>query len=176
MPIRNILLFLLFISCNPSNEVKTQNQFFQLKEYFHDQSEQLQKKNVSLQKSISKDGKVENKNIVTLNWSKELQPFEDCDLNKPAWRKSYKADTFFLANQTHLIYKALEPKLAVRKLEVIIREDTVYMVNILIAKKNSYYQSTQQLNFIPGKGYTITGSQKVIFADPTTFLIKANFN
>ena len=166
---------IVFTSCNSSEGTKTSNQFFQVKEYFNKQAEVLQKNNIHLQKSINRDHKEESKNIVTVDWKKELRPFEDCDLNKPAWKKSYKADTFHLSNQTQLIYTALEPKLSVRKLEVILCADTIFMVNILIEKKNAYYQSSQRLHYEPWKVYTVIGSQKVILANPTNFNIKATF-
>jgi len=171
-----LLLSLIFFACNPKNEIKLTNNFFNLKDYFKRQSELLQKNKIHLNKKIAKDGKEENIDFETINWEKELRPFEDCDLNKPAWKKSYQVDTFYLSSQTHLLYKALEPKLSIRKLEVIFRSDTVYMINILLEKNNAYYQSHQQLHYEPWKGYNIIGSQKVIFTDSTTFNIKAVFN
>ncbi len=171
-----IFIWVVFSSCNNSEGIKTSNQFFQVKEYFIKQAEALQNNNIHLQKSIMRDHKEESKNIVSVDWKKELRPFEDCDLNKPAWKKSYKADTFYLSNQKYLIYDALEPKLSVRKLEVIFRADTVFMVKISIERKNAYYQSSQQLQYEPWKGYTVIGSQKVILADPTNFNINAIFH
>lgn len=176
MRLTTVFILMVLSSCNNSEVIKTSNQFFQVREYFIKQAESLKKNNVHLQKSINRDNKIESKNILSVDWKKELRPFEDCDLNKPAWKKSYKADTFYLSNQTHLIYKALEPKLSVRKLEVILHADTVIMLNINIEKKNAYYQSSQQLHYEPWKGYTVIGSQKVILADPTNFNIKAIFN
>jgi hypothetical protein len=173
---RYILFLLVFAACNPPQERSANSSFFRLKEYFENQAKALNHSGAGLKKTIHKDSHLETGIIKTIDWNKELHPFEEADLNKPAWQKSYKTDTVIKDQQTQLIYTAIEPKLSVRKLEVLLNADTVYQVRIIIEKNNSYYQATQELTYNPGKGYSIRGSQKVILANATTYTIEALLN
>ncbi|CAN5487186.1 hypothetical protein BH11BAC2_BH11BAC2_01460 [soil metagenome] len=165
---------ILLLSCNAKQgvEVKT---FFSLKDYFDKEINRLTSEQMKLHKLIVKDGKSEEKDLQVPIWKSELESFRECDFNRPAWIKSYRVDTFYTANQTHLTYKALELKLPVQKLEVILKSDTVYMINIMLSKKNAWYSSEQFLSYEALKGYSIKGTQKVVLADPTAYQITADF-
>ena len=172
---RYIVIFMLFLvsACHNGSKEITQPKFFRLHEYIEQQIVQLTASSKKLSKKISKDGKQEEKVISRVSWKKELRPFFDADINRSAWFKAFHIDTLKTVGGYHLIYIALEAKLSVRKMDISLQSDTVNSITIFTEKKNSYFSSAQQLIYIPGKGYSIIGNQKVILADPISYEISA---
>ena len=180
MNIRKIPLLLLvliaFSACTQEKKEKPALHFFAIRSYFEKQITDLTNQHTSLQKRITKDGTSEEKIQAQPDWKKELRPFTDCDINRPAWFKGYRIDTLQTISETHLLYTALEEKLAVRKMDIALLQDSVQSITIMLEKKNAYFNSSQSLMYIPGKSYRINGSQKVIMADPINYEINAVIN
>ena len=175
--LRYCYIFLLLIcGCNYSSNQPPPWRYFNLKTYFSGQQRMLSARNAAINKSITKDNVKESREISHPDWTKELKPFADCDLNKPAWLKSYSIDSILSDHSIHLSYTSMESKFPVQKMQIDINNDTVSRIQITINKQNTYYSSQQQLDYIPFHSYHINGTQKVILADPTSFIIDAKFN
>ncbi len=175
--ILSLFIIILIFSCNgktenSTSEVKT---YFDLKEYFVQQAKTLQANTAYLQKKITKDGKVEQKIFNQVDWQKELKPFSDCDINKPAWINSYLMDTVFSNYNTILKYSARETSLPIQQLIVVFENDKLRQLTINKQSANSYYTAKNDYVFVPDSGFTITGSQEVMLAQKTNYSITAKF-
>jgi len=155
----------LFSACKP--EIKN-NGAFNLKEYFAGEIAILKKQNLHVFKTVTHDAitktKAVNHNAVTesktvhiADWAQELSLFTDADINKPAWKNSYKV----IDEGGLLIYRAKEKDLKVR--ELIIKRDKQKVDYILIYNKtdNLLYTTTQKLTYFPDSLYQIETMQHV---------------
>lgn len=171
-----ITLFIsLFICCSPRTENKGTGIYFSLKNYFQNEIIRLQGSGTISSKSVSKDIKTENAVIHDVNWKQELQPFMDADINKPSWKGMFKTDSIILNDTLILKYQTEDDKINIRSLQIFQYRNKVTAIKITSEKKNSYYKAYQELNYNPDSGYTISGSQKVIMADPVNYRITAQF-
>jgi hypothetical protein len=170
-----ILLGLFFIvtSCSKKPETKVPPTYFDLRAFFKKESENLKVTGTHIRKKIYTGNELEEKEFKNIDWPKELRPFSEADINKPAWKLSYSVDTFYLQTQVHVVYKAKEAKLPIKKLEVIFTNNKVAMIKISSEKQNSYYHAIQNLFYEVGKGYSIKGGQKVILADSSKYSVDA---
>ncbi len=176
--IRSIFLYVLMIficGCTGEPVSKDDIHFFDLKNYFNSQQKNLAERRVSIDKTINRNGITEHRKFELTDWEKELRPFQEADINKPAWKKSYRMDAVSEKGNSKIVYTSKEEKLAVKKMEISFRDDTVTQVHISIEKKNSYYLAQQELEYTPGKGYSISGKQKVIMGDSISYLINTSF-
>ncbi len=169
------LLLMVVAGCSSSSPSGNASSYFSIEAYFNDQIRILTSEKTGFEKAITKDGKKEIRNFANVNWKKELRPFLEADINKPAWKRSYQRDSSSNGNETYIVYSALEPKLNVRKIELYKTADTLSRIKILTEKQNAYYHAMQTLQYIPFKEYTISGGQKVILADTTSYLIHSVF-
>lgn len=175
---RNLILvglFLIVTSCSEKQQSSINPTYFDLKSFFGSEAEKLKLVDTHIRKKIVTGNDFEQKEFANINWEKELRPFSESDINKPAWKFSYSVDTFYLQSQVHVVYKTTEAKLPIKKLEVIFKNKEVAMVNISTEKKNAYYHSIQNLFYEVDKGYSIHGGQKVILADSSNYSIEATF-
>lgn len=168
-----LLYLTLFLSCSSSVE-SDEPVFFNIKSYISNQIGQLQTQHAALQKTVMNKGKEETKVISQPDWSKELQAFMECDLNRPGWSNSYKTDSIRRDSTLTIRYTAMEPKLRVRKLEIIQLNGDVQEIKAECLQANTWFTARQQLYFSSGKGYGIRGFQKVVLADSVSYTITAS--
>lgn len=123
---------------------------FNFNEHFTKEAEQLSKAEAMLVKTLDKEGKTETLELQNPDWKKELQPFLDLDLNKPALKGSYKIDTLS-TNPQHVKYIAYDSV-------TIIRNVDFYGTDSIVVNKsisNMYYASAEKLTY-HRNGYSIT--------------------
>jgi hypothetical protein len=168
-------LFFIVASCSEKQQASINPTYFDLKSFFRSEAESLTLTDMHIRKKITTLSDLEEKEFRNINWEKELRPFSESDINKPAWKLSYSIDTFYLQSQVSIVYKSKEAKLPIKKLEVILKNNKVAMIKIASEKQNSYYHSAQNLFYEVGKGYSIQGGQKVILADSSKYNIEATF-
>lgn len=171
-----ILCAIFFVSCNNKTENTTEvKPYFDLKKYFSQQAYLLNKEQTQLQKQIIKDGKTEEKKFTTVNWQSELNPFSDCDINKPSWFHSYFSDTTFAAGEMRVKYLARDASLPVQQLLISFENNHVKRMYIDKVSANNYYHSKNTYAYTPSQGFTINGSQEVMLARKTNYSIVAKF-
>ena len=103
------------------------------------------------------------------------KPFLEADINKPSWKRSYSIDSTTSGNEVQIMYSALEPKLNVRSIEIRKTNNVPTRIKIITEKQNAYYHALQTMEYSPSKEYIISGGQKVILADTTSYLIHSVF-
>ena len=138
-------VLLIFASCSEKQQASLNPTYFDLKSFFKDEAENLKLTKTHIRKKIISGNDLEEKEFTNIDWEKELRPFSESDINKPAWKLSYSVDTFYLQSQVHVVYKSKETKLPIKKLEVILKNNKVAMIKVASEKQNSYYHSKQNL-------------------------------
>lgn len=165
-----IVLF-LFSSCSsaPGEHAQKQKYFFDIAGYFSQQASTLA--NQSIVKTVSKNQATETKTVIIKNWEQELQLFLECDINKPAWKDSYKKDS----TNNVLSYTATDPELKVRTIQINFNGQKPKKIEIKTESKNLLYHTTEKLVFIPDSVYQITKHQKVILLGLNDYEITGRF-
>jgi hypothetical protein len=169
------LLVMVVAGCTSPSTNNNSLAYFSIESYFNEQIKILSSDKAGLEKEIIKDGKNEKRTFLNVNWKKELKPFIEADINKPSWKRSYSIDSNSTGNEVRILYSALEPKLNVRSIEIYKTDNILSRIKIITEKQNAYYHALQSMEYIPSKEYIISGGQKVILADTTSYLIHSVF-
>jgi len=166
------LLLCLGYACKPEiKETGAELKFFDLKEYFSKEAGRLTKSKPTIYKSATHNNVTESKKLTVDNWPRELNSFTESDINKPAWRASYAADS--TANA--IVYTAKYPDLKTRRIEI--KKDSGRVTGILIQNTihNILYTTTEKLSYFPGDYYLIEKTQKVKIMGANSYQIKGKF-
>jgi hypothetical protein len=173
-----ILSFIgLSISCTNPKSSERVISYFDLKTFFENEIERLNKLNPSVQKIALNDNKRENKIFTKVDWEKELNIFIESDINKSAWKNSYSTASASDSSSETLTYKALEGSLSIRYISVKKDQHTQKVKEIEIRKVtiNNLYRSTQVLKYFPDSTYYIIGKQKVRLMDENMYGVIGSF-
>ncbi|MFF5382854.1 hypothetical protein [Pedobacter suwonensis] len=150
---------LALFSCNQRKaaEANTNLAYFDIKGYFEKEISRLQKLNPVVNKSVSVDGTVENKNVKIADWTKELAIFVNADINKTSWKGSFKT------NQENGvdIYTSDHKKIPIKKVSITWKGQKAGKIEIIIDNKNILYQSQDTLTYCPDSLYSIKKHQKI---------------
>jgi hypothetical protein len=138
--------------------------YFDIKGYFTGEAARLKKLNKQVLKTVTHNGISETKKVSIDNWDQELNLFTGSDINRPAWKNSYK----IIADDSLLVYRAKYPEL--KMTEMIIKRDKGKVKWILIFNriKNTLsqtkivlYQTNEKLSYFPDSLYLIEKTQRV---------------
>ena len=166
-----LFILLLFSGCSSSSDEHAQKQlyFFDIAGYFKQQASLLSGKPVL--KTVNKNGSGETKKVLIKNWEQELQLFADADINKAAWKNSYKKDS----TASVLLYTAEDPELKVRSIKITFKNQQPKEIVIHTQSTNLLYHTTEKLIFIPDSLYQISKHQKVILLGSNNYEISGRF-
>jgi hypothetical protein len=147
--------------------------YFDLVAYCKQQATAISGKTV--RKTVVLKGERETKQVV-IDGQQELSVFSASDLNKPAWRDSYTIDTTFVGDTLQVSYKALSDKLRTQLLRVqCLPPQVVVRISAENRVSNPLYTLTEQLEYMPEKGYIIKSQQKILGIAPSFFDIRVDF-
>ena len=185
----------LLAGCVSSESVKNVDKvYFDLEGFLDRQLDTLSTKERTMTKTIHFNGKEEQQKYTVghepegafpletlygyVRWRKELKPFLDAGINKPALLDSYFGDTSQRKSGTidSIVYKAKQSDLNTRELKVHFTQDgnleKIYLHKMTV---NPLYHSEQFLTYRPGAGYKIEGVQDVRFFDNDSFDIQVRW-
>jgi hypothetical protein len=163
------ILFLIFISsCSNPEEMKTKTAFFDIKGFFESEVKRLTNRKSTVNKSVRQNEQSEIKKNLSVDWANELALFIASDINKPAWKDSYKIS----GDSVHLSYVAIDTNLRTRSVEIKIDQQgrTVFF-KIKNITRSKLYESSEELTYIPDSIYTINKNQIVRFLGKNTYQI-----
>lgn len=154
--------------------------------YYYDITKPLQKQILVLQntkplfvKTNIAKGKSETREVSIREWQKELALFLQADINKSAFRDMYEEISTQNAQVLLKTFVGKDSSLEVKHLKVGLdtQNSDLLSVEVLIHTDNYLFSSQKQLKLSIAGGqlqyYEIKGQQKMIFAAPQTFEIKA---
>lgn len=159
-------------SCHTTAEKQSMH-FFSLKHFFEQESIRLAKAKQQVDKSVSHNGSFERKNSFIQDWKNELNMFTESDINKPAWRDSYRV----VEDSGRISYHALDSNLRIRR--IVIKKDIAgkpTQIDIINKTHNLLYQSREHLRYVPDSIYSIDKKQHVILIGDNHYLVSGRLN
>lgn len=164
------------ISCEQENDVKT-IKYFDIKALFTNQIEKMAKQKPVFKKEIEINSEKETKEISTIDWTKELSPFMQSDINKAAFLGSYE----IIETDSTIKYrlKAGEKK-PISSISIVKtpQNQQVESIDITSSDENMLYRWEKHItaSFEEGnlKKYTIKGKQKIMVFDEENYKIVGN--
>jgi hypothetical protein len=164
------IFLLIFTSCNQVEEKPSKLAYIDIKGFFESEAIRLTKNKTLVNKKILQDKTSESKSEISINWQDELILFIASDINKPAWKDSYKIINDPLKTSYHSIDSGLRTKEIQINKDVNGKPTRFYIKNIT---KNKLYESTEILIYIPDSTYSIEKNQSVFLLGKNNILIKA---
>ena len=155
-----LLISFLILGCTSSNkkdEVRA-IYYFDLKSYFQNLADSLNKTNQLVEKTVSKNGVKEEKNIKIADWKNELALFIEADINKSAWKDSYTKDS----TANIIKYNAKNEDLKTRSIYILLNNGKPKQIVINTRVDNLLYHGEETLTYDDGISYEIKKHQKVI--------------
>ncbi len=151
-----ILIVLILASC--SGVERSAPVYVDLKKFFEQEALRFEKLKIKINKSVSRNGISESKNNMSVDWTNEFRLFAESDINKPAWRNSYK----IITDSTQILYTALDSNLRTRSILLKKNQDgRVVCISIVNETRNSLYDSTEKLHYTRDSMYSILKHQDI---------------
>ena len=168
-PLLFLLISLTTISaCSPPAE-KEAKAYEDISGFFEAEAVRLSKSESPVRKTVARNDAVETRVVKAINWNTELSLFAESDINKPAWRDSYKVT----ASDTNIIYLAKDTTLKTRQIHISKAPGgKIRKISIHNRTNNMLYSSTETLLYIPDSLYQIQKQQHVVLIGNNSYLIK----
>ncbi len=162
LPITTFLGGIMLISGLPScrPDIKQSGavlKYADISGFFKADTAKLTKLNPLVNKTVTHNGVTENKTLHITNWGQELNLFIQSDINRPAWKNSYKVQT----TDSLIVYQAKYPDL--RTTRIVIKKNGAQIKWVLIFNhtKNLLYETREKLSYFPDSAYLIEKWQHV---------------
>jgi hypothetical protein len=178
-----LIAIVLFASCNQKEQTKSKvKTYFDLEGYFKNEAIRLSKKNRPILKTVSINGKSEQKQISIKNWEKEFGVFIDADINKGSWKGLFEeseasspsiSDSDVFTHVTY--YQANDDKIPVKNLQIMESNGKIISIKIFIHHENDLYTSTDSLSYFPDNFYEIKKLQKIKLMDDKKYEVVGKF-
>ena len=167
-----LFITLIISGCAGSSTSVKQNSYLDLTKFFSLEITKLEKLEPYVHKTVSRNGLRETKSLNNINWKSELSLFIESDINKSAWKNSYK----ITGNKNEVIYTALDSSLRTKRI-FITRSPEGIIKKVLIVNKtsNMLYESSEELLYITDSIYTISKQQHVVLVGDNDYKITGVF-
>ncbi|MBT9392921.1 hypothetical protein KLP40_07090 [Hymenobacter sp. NST-14] len=143
------------------------------------QSSRLDQRRPVVEKQVLlRDGQLETTRVAQTDWTKELQIFQQADINKPALRGLYAVDSVALPGGTLRRTYRRRPGTdhPVEQLSVLSQGAQVQELTATVAQDNPLVYSAKQLEMHYQNGllatYRVTGVQKLILFDSVHYAVR----
>ena len=169
-PIAFLFCAIIFLSCtkNPG-KIKDDHTYFDLDSFFLKEASRLQIINPEVSKSVSRNSVKQTKNVSGITWKNELSLFAESNINKPAWKDSYK----IIQNKNELIYQSLDSNLRTREIRISKNKNgAIQKITIENQTINRLYQSYEKLIYIPDSIYQIDKKQHILLIGDNHYRIR----
>lgn len=161
-----LLSIILLVSCTNTKEdaAVTAGNYFDITALVRKDMKNNMSNNCREEKSVYLNANKETKLLDSIDWKKELEPLMDCDINKPAWKGRFFADTVktSVSGITSIQYRALSEKVNVKSMIIEMKQNEIQRIYITKKINSFIFSSAQIIEYFPGKGFSIRGEQKAI--------------
>ena len=147
------------------------NRYFSLIDFFGGEVDRLTKMAPTVNKTVVRNGASEEQRVKIDDWENELALFMDSDINKPAWRESYRIDS----TEYTLTYTSVDPELRTQKI-TIQKNESGLVTHIAIQNHtdNMLYQTAEKLDYYTDSLYQIDKQQQVRVIGDNHYVVKAS--
>ncbi|UOQ79024.1 hypothetical protein MUN84_11150 [Hymenobacter sp. 5516J-16] len=154
--------------------------YFNLLGFLETQATLLNQRQPAVEKQVLlRDGQQETTRVTQLDWAKELQIFQQADINKPALRGLYQVDSAATAEGfTRRSYRR-QPgtEHPVEQLTVLSEGSTVRELTATVAQDNPLVYSTKTMTLRCQNGqvssYQVRGVQKLVLFDSVRYSVQS---
>ena len=137
--------------------------------FFETEVNRLTSKKSLVNKSVRQNDQSEVKKNHSVDWDNELALFIASDINKSAWKDSYKIS----GDSVYINYIAIDTNLRTRFVEIKMdQHGRAVFFKIKNITRSKLYESSEELIYIPDSIYTINKSQSVRFLGNKTYQIR----
>ncbi|GAC1300276.1 MAG: hypothetical protein NVSMB24_00510 [Mucilaginibacter sp.] len=155
--------------CKPDiKETGAALKYFDIKGFFTAEAMRLDRLNTPVVKTVTHNGVTQHKKVRIGNWERELDLFIGSDINRPAWKDSYTVTV----SGDIVIYRAKDPKLKMRQIDIKRDKDKVKWILIFNRTKNLLYETTEKLSYFPDSLYSIEKYQHVKLMGNNTYSVQ----
>ena len=169
------IIFLFITSCSNRKPAPIKQNYFSIHNFFTEEAQQLTTLKVKLKKVNQLNSNHDSSIISTPDWEKELSLFTDADINKPAWKNSFKIDSVFQDSILMINYRTNEKNISIHQVEISCLNNKVQKIHIVKEAVNLVYSESQELWYVAQQGFRINGKQKVLGFFETNYSIAATF-
>ena len=157
-------------------ELQSVNTFFDLVSFFDQEISQLNQQQPKLKKTVIVNGAIEEQELNSVDYQKELSLFKEININKPALINKYSTDSSLVGTQLQqLTYQALDESLNIKRIAIFFQDDRVQRVDVEKSTTNMFAKTGQQLTYEIQKGYQINSEQDLVVGTPSTISVKVDF-
>lgn len=164
------ILFLFSCAQQESKQLDTPI-YFDLSKYFNQEAARLQKGNPTIIKSVTALAKAEQKATKITDWKTELASFSNADINKASWKGEFTETN----NTGNVSYATTNPKIPIKKIEIVSINNKVKSVKIFKATKNYLYTSKDTLIYYPDSLYFIQNLQNIKLLGDKKYQVTGKF-
>ncbi|MBL0047110.1 MAG: hypothetical protein IPP32_03325 [Bacteroidetes bacterium] len=169
------LFIVLLVGCSQMEPVNKDLRYFDLQRFYDSEAQKLSASKAQLKKTTLFDGQRNSTILTQPDWHKEFALLMLADINKPAWKNSFRIDTVKHDSTLLIRYTATENHIAVRLLEVTRVMGEVVKIHCKSVADNFVYATTQEMWYAPQEGFRVFGSQKVLWFYEKRYEIKTAF-
>lgn len=167
-------VFILFLfSCSQQERKQMDTPvYFDLTKYFEAEAARLKKTNPDVIKDVNAVGKAEQKTTKITDWKTELASFSNADINKASWKGEFTETK----NGGNISYATTNPKIPIKKIEIVKFNNQIKSVKIFKATENYLYTSTDTLLYYPDSLYFIQNLQNIKLLGAKKYQVTGKFN
>ena len=170
------VLLVGLLSCNrnqpASNSLLT---YFDNPGFFQKEIIRLNASNVKLLKTVTTNGKSEQRRIDAPDWKKEIDVFASITLNKSSFAGKYTVDSTSINGIRITSYSALDTKLPVCHFAFSDSAGSIRWIEAVQREHSPLIDNDLQWRYVPDSGYAVSGKQKLSGLSPTVFRVSAIF-
>jgi len=166
-----LIIPILLSACTPSEtDIDTKsNEYIDISGFFKEEANRLNDLNASLEKSLNNGASNEIVLRTDVDWTEELNPFIDIDLNKPAYKNGYKIDTININSGYQIKYSSIDESLELKSVSIDFIKEQIQKIIVIHKKDNIYYLSKEELIYETGKSFHIKVRNELKTGKPIQF-------
>lgn len=157
--------------------------YFPLISFIRAEADRLSAARTAMDRTVVWDGAKETQTIDgkadLAYWKDELKIFETSAIDRPALVGLYRIDTLFIDTDslTRVSYWAEREDLATRYMHIYFTPNNAVptLIEIHEEQHNVLYRSVKDMSYQPAKGFSVSGTQQIIFMDVDSFQVESVF-
>lgn len=166
-------LLLGAFGCNsqPESSKLQESTYFDLKGFFVDEAERLNRLDLTIDKTVIVNGAKETRKIKVADWKKELNIFLDADIKRPAWKGMFNIEK----RPDFETYRSNDAKIPLKELSIRYKDGKVSTLLIVSETKNYLYTSRDSLFYAPDSTYEIKKKQNIKLLNQKNYIVSVRF-
>lgn len=169
-----LILFLSFIVffCGCDAPQENTSMYFDIPGFIDKEVIHLAEKVRTLKKNLRYNEKEEQQFIEKPDWKKELKPFFETDLNKPAYAGRFELDSSFAGDTLKISYNSTNNKSDLQLAEVYYYKREPIKIAVLFTEKNALFTSNKRLVYFCDSLFEIAGEQELRLSTTSSYSVQ----